>query len=211
MIAGVITVVLAYFLGSISSSILIGHMFGVDDIRKHGSGNAGSTNVLRIIGKKAAAMTFICDFLKGVVPVAVVKLFVKDSTLTFMLLSSFAVVIGHIFPIYFGFKGGKGVATSFGAVIAISVATGIFWIPFALFGVWLVVVFLTRYVSLGSVIVFAAYPVLVAVLFKGLEMADYIQYVVFAVAIGLLGIIMHRKNIGRLISGTESKIGQKAK
>ena len=102
-------------------------------------------------------------------------------------------------------------ATSFGAVIAMSVLTDKVWIPLALFGVWLVVVIITRYVSLGSVIVFAVYPVLVAVFFRGMTDFDYISYVAFAVLVGALGIIMHRKNIRRLIKGRESKIGQKAK
>ena len=120
-------------------------------------------------------------------------------------------VIGHIFPAYFSFKGGKGVATSFGAVIAMSVLTNKVWIPLALFGIWLVVVIITRYVSLGSVIVFALYPVLVSVFFRNMQAFDYATYIAFAVLVGGLGIFMHRKNIKRLIKGKESKIGQKVK
>ena len=153
----------------------------------------------------------MCDFLKGIIPVIVAHYVCPEHKFVFVLLSAFMAVIGHIFPAYFGFKGGKGVATSFGAVIAISVLTGKFWIPFVLFGIWLLVVIITRYVSLGSVIVFALYPIMVAVLFTNFKTSEYVSYIVFAVAIALLGIVKHRRNIKRLIKGTESKIGQKAK
>ena len=211
MFIGFCIVAFSYFLGSISTSILIAKMFGVKDIRKHGSGNAGSTNVLRTVGKKAAALTFLGDFLKGVIPVIVSYFVCQEYKVQFALLSAMMAVIGHIFPAYFSFKGGKGVATSFGAVIALSALTGKIWIPLALFGIWLLVVIITRYVSLGSVIVFAVYPILVAVFCIKMPLEDYISYIIFGVAVGTLGIVMHRKNIKRLIKGTESKIGQKAK
>ncbi|MDP4119307.1 MAG: glycerol-3-phosphate 1-O-acyltransferase PlsY [Bacillota bacterium] len=206
---GILAVIASYFLGSVSSSILIGHMFGVEDIRKHGSGNAGSTNVLRTIGKKAAALTFVSDVLKGVIPIVVINLFWTQHKLLFMTCAGAAVVLGHIFPAYFGFKGGKGVATSFGVVIAMSPCTGIWWIPLLLFGIWLVVVLITRYVSLASVAVMALYPVVISVLFRGLPVFEYVNYIMFTAFIGVLSIFMHRKNIGRLMHGTESKIGKK--
>ena len=211
MLIGITLSAFAYFLGSISFSILIAKMFGVTDIRKHGSGNAGSTNVLRVAGKKAAALTFICDFLKGVVPVVAAHFICPEYNFQFVLISAFMSIIGHIFPAYFNFKGGKGVATSFGAVIAMSVLTNKLWIPLALFGVWLIVVIITRYVSLGSVIVFALYPVLVGFFFANMSPVYYFSYLFFAVLVGALGIFMHRKNIKRLLRGRESKIGQKVK
>ncbi len=211
MIIGIVLCMVAYLLGSVSFSILISSFFGVKDIRNHGSGNAGSTNVLRTVGKKAAAMTLLCDVLKGVLPVVIAFFVCAEHKLQFMLLSAFSAIIGHIYPVFFGFRGGKGVATSFGAVIAISVATGKFWIPLVLLLVWLIIVIITRYVSLGSVVVFAAYPICVALFLKELSVIDYVWYIAFAVLAGFLGIFKHRKNIARLLSGTESKIGQKAK
>lgn len=212
MLIGITVAVFAYFLGSINFSIIISKMFGVKDIRKHGSGNAGSTNVLRTVGKKAAALTFLFDFLKGIIPVIAAHYICKENRFQFELAAAFMAVIGHIYPAYFGFKGGKGVATSFGAVIAISVLTCKFWIPFVLLGIWLVIVVITKYVSLGSVIAFAVYPVMVVLLFGNvMDRVNYVSYIVFAVMVALLGIVKHRNNIKRLIKGKEAKIGQKAK
>lgn len=211
MLIGITVAVLAYFLGSVSFSILVAKAFGVQDIRKHGSGNAGSTNVLRTVGKKAAAITFLCDFLKGVIPVLAAYFVCVDRKLQFMLAAGFMAIIGHIFPIFFNFKGGKGVATSFGVVIAMSAVTNNIWIPLALLGVWLVVVIFTRYVSLGSVLVFVLYPITVASFCRSLNIEDYVSYIIFAILVACLGVVMHRKNIKRLVTGTESKIGQKTK
>lgn len=209
MTESVVLIILSYILGSISFSILISAVFGISDIRKHGSGNAGATNVLRTVGKKAALLTFLCDVLKGILPV-VAAYFLKVPFQA-MLLSAFAAIAGHIFPVFFGFKGGKGVSTSFGAVIAISVITGTKWMLLTLICVWLVTVIITRYVSLGSVLVYGIYPVLIIAFFKSDFFRDYISFCAFAVATAVLGIYMHRKNIVRLINKTESKIGQKAK
>ena len=202
MIKGIFIVIFAYLLGSINNSIVVGHMFGVKDIREQGSGNAGSTNVLRIIGIEAAALTFAGDVLKGVIAPLIAYYFC-DKSLTWTLAAGYAAVFGHVFPLYFGFKGGKGVATSFGAVLTISVLTGKFYIPLILLAVFIVVVAVSRYVSLGSVLVMAAYPIIIAFLFKG----NY-TYLVFAVLTALTGILKHKKNIIRLAGGTESKIGE---
>ncbi|MBQ3054144.1 MAG: glycerol-3-phosphate 1-O-acyltransferase PlsY [Clostridia bacterium] len=211
MITGIIFTLIAYLLGSINSSILIGHLFGVEDIRKHGSGNAGSTNVLRTIGIKAAALTFLFDVLKGVIPVVLAHFICMQNGFLFMLTSAFAVVIGHIFPVFFGFKGGKGVATSLGAITMVSIYSGVWWITPVLLLIWIGIVLFTRYVSLGSVLVFGLYPLIVATTFINDMDINYIFYTVFAFLLGGMGIFMHRKNIERLIAGTESKIGQKAK
>ena len=211
MLLGIIITIAAYFLGSVSFSILVGHLFGVDDIRKYGSGNAGSTNVLRTVGKKAALITFILDVLKGVIPVVLSGMICGEYKLYFMLLSGFAAIIGHIFPVFFQFKGGKGVATSFGVVSAVSIYTGIWQLPVLLLAVWLVTVILTRYVSLGSVIVFGAYPFGVAAFADKTNTNEYIFYIVFGVFVALIGIVKHRANIKRLINKTESKIGEKVK
>ncbi len=202
MFKGIIAVIFSYLLGSINNSIIVGHMFGVKDIREHGSGNAGSTNVLRTIGVKAATLTFIGDVLKGVIAPLLTYYFC-DKNLPWVFAAGYSTILGHVFPLFFGFKGGKGVATSFGAVLVISILTGKFYIPLILLAVFIAVVLLTRYVSLGSVLVMAAYPFIVGFIFKG----DY-AYLVFAVLIAFTGIIKHKKNILRLINGNESKIGK---
>lgn len=199
----------SYLLGSVNSSILIGHLFGVKDIREHGSGNAGATNVLRTIGKKAAALTFLFDVLKGVIAVllaVLLNLALKEPQQYFLYLAGLFVVVGHIFPVFFKFKGGKGVATSFGVVIIMSILTGCPWLPLALFGIFFILVLLTRYVSLGSVLSVLSYPVFIIFLYT-----NDLFYIAYALLTAALVIFMHRKNIVRLCKGSESKIGEKKK
>ncbi len=205
----VVLVLISYLLGSVSFSIIVGHMFGVEDIRKHGSGNAGSTNVLRTIGKKAAAITFICDVVKGVIPVLAGYFFFKDARLIHMTAAGLSVIVGHVFPVFYGFRGGKGIATSFGVVCALCPCTGKWWLPFVLFGIWLIVVLFSRMVSLASVTVMAVYPFIILFLFGSYDTRDQIIYVTFAVLVALLCIFKHKSNIIRIIKGTESKLGKK--
>ena len=130
--------------------------------------------------------------------------FLCDKSIPWVLAAGYAAIFGHVFPLFFGFKGGKGVATSLGAVITISILTGKFYIPLILLLVFIVIVAAFRYVSLGSVLVMAAYPFIVAFVFRG----NY-AYLVFAVLTALTGILKHKKNIERLLNGTESKLGKK--
>ena len=203
-IAAVIAGIVAYLLGSINSSILVGKLFGVTDIRQHGSGNAGTTNTLRTIGAKAAALVFVGDILKGVVAVLLARLIAfllqVDNSIA-VLAAAFLVVLGHNYPLYFGFKGGKGIATSAAVILMIDPLIGICVFVFAI-----LVMLITRYVSVGSIAAAVAFPAAVAIWHH-----DNIPYLVFAIAIGLLAILRHKENIKRLIKGTESKLGAKKK
>ena len=197
-------IVLAYLLGSIPSAVWIGKKYYGIDIREHGSKNAGTTNMLRVLGRRAAAPVFALDFLKGFVAVTVVELLQYDELIgpndiiNLKIAAVVAAVLGHIFPIFAGFRGGKGVATLVGAV------TGIYP-PAALlcFGVWVVVLMISHYVSLSSMIAGCCFPVftLISPKVNGSK-----AFVVFSFVIAVLLIVTHRKNIRRLREGTESKI-----
>lgn len=197
-------ILIAYLLGSIPSAVWIGKKYYGIDIREHGSKNAGTTNMLRVLGKRAALPVFALDFLKGFVAVTLIELLKYDDNISDMwlinikIIAVFAAVLGHIFPIFAGFRGGKGVATLVGAV------TGIYP-PVALlcFGVWLVVLMISHYVSLSSMTAGCCFPVFTLVSPK---VNESIPFVVFSFVIAILLIWTHRKNIERLKAGTESKI-----
>ncbi len=199
--------VMAYLLGSIPSAVWIGKRFYGVDVREHGSKNAGATNTLRVLGKRAALPVFILDLLKGFVAVSLVGLIrfsdhyaqIDDNELIIIKIAIvFIAVLGHVFPIFAKFKGGKGVATLVGAVAGI-------YPPVVLmcFGVWLIVFVLTHYVSLSSMIGGACFPIFASMLTRTKGSTTFI---VFAAIIAVLLIVTHRKNIKRLIDGTESKI-----
>ena len=197
-------IVLAYLLGSIPSAVWIGKKYYGIDIREHGSKNAGTTNMLRVLGRRAAAPVFALDFLKGFVAVTVIELLQYDDLIgqndiiNLKIGAVAAAVLGHIFPVFAGFRGGKGVATLVGAV------TGIYP-PAALlcFGVWVVVLMISHYVSLSSMIAGCCFPIftLISPKVNGSK-----AFVVFSFVIAVLLIVTHRKNIKRLREGTESKI-----
>lgn len=202
--------IFAYILGSIPSAVWIGKRYYGIDIREHGSKNAGTTNMLRVLGKRAAIPVFILDFFKGFLAVTLVGMLRYDPDISsawiinFKILGVFAAVIGHIYPIFANFKGGKGVATLVGAV------TGIYpSIVLVCFGVWLVVFLFSNYVSLASMTAGCSFPVLV-MFHATTEHSRYndisVTFIVFSVAIAFLLIWSHRKNIERLKNGTESKI-----
>lgn len=196
--------IIAYLLGSIPSAVWIGKKYYGIDIREHGSKNAGTTNMLRVLGRRAAAPVFALDFLKGFVAVTVIELMQYDDLIghndiiNLKIGAVVAAVLGHIFPIFAGFRGGKGVATLVGAV------TGIYP-PAALlcFGVWIVVLMISHYVSLSSMIAGCCFPVftLISPKVNGSK-----AFVVFSFIIAILLLVTHRKNIKRLREGTESKI-----
>ena len=162
----IVIAIIAYLIGSISFSVIISKKMAGFDVREKGSGNAGSTNVLRSVGKKAAAITLVCDILKGVVAILIAVILgniVKELNGALLVqVASIAVVIGHTFPIFFGFKGGKGVATSLGVLLLINWQIGLICLVFAL-----VIMALTRMVSAGSVLAAILFPVLT--LFIGQE------------------------------------------
>ncbi len=191
---------IAYLLGSINTSIIVSKLMGKSDIRNFGSGNAGVTNTLRVMGKAAALLVVIGDFLKGVVAVLVAKYaylyfnIVGDEMLAQYFAALF-VILGHIYPLYFGFKGGKGIMTGVATIFVLD------WeIAVILLLIFVAVFALTRYVSLGSCISSAMYPVLVYMFHSSDR-----YFIALAVAVAVLAIYKHRTNIQRLIRGTESK------
>ena len=187
--------VFAYLLGSVSSAIVIARLFGLRDPRQVGSGNPGATNILRYGGKKAAALTLLGDVLKGVVPVLVAHaLAVEVSVLALVMLAAF---LGHVFPVFHGFKGGKGVATAFGALIALNL-----WVGLLLVASWLVVALVTRYSSLSAITVSVLAPFYVWWLTQSLVL------IAATTVMTLLLLWRHRGNIQKLIAGTETKIGR---
>jgi glycerol-3-phosphate acyltransferase PlsY len=210
----------AYLLGSIPFGLLLARAHG-KDLRKIGSGNIGATNVARALGRKWAYACFALDVLKGLIPMlATLTLFNKLSThiqnerlhiLVFWWLAvGCAAILGHVFPVYLKFKGGKGVATSFGVALGL-------WPYYTIcamiaIAVWAVVVSIWRYVSLASVIASVTFPlvlILLIVLKAGWEFTHLWPLVIAAMAIPLMVVIRHRENIKRLLSGTESKIRRK--
>lgn len=200
-----ISAVVGYLLGSINGAVLISKIFCGSDIRTHGSGNAGTTNMLRTFGKKAAAGTFLVDLLKGVVAALLCGFFVRfvghhiGYDIGACVGGAFA-ILGHNWPLYFGFKGGKGVLTSFAVLVVLAPLSAL-----CALGVFILVVAISRYVSLGSILAALTLPVWIW-LFMGIVPVFYLG--VFA---AVLLIARHHANIGRLIHGTESKLGQKTK
>lgn len=199
----------AYLLGSVNTSILISHMYGTD-IRTHGSGNAGATNTLRVLGKKAAAFVVLGDVAKGVLAVALGGFLMKlsanlgirvyQNSELYCCAAGFFAILGHNFPLYFKGKGGKGILTS-AAVIAVLQPV----VFVCLIGLFLIVVLVTRYVSLGSVCA-AAVLILLPWFYPGTE---HLPFLVFGICAGGLAIFMHRGNLKRLAQGTEPKLGEK--
>lgn len=204
MIAYIIVAIIAYLLGSISFSVLISKKMAGFDVREKGSGNAGTTNVLRSVGKKAAIITLICDVLKGVVAILVACLvtkIVKDINSSLLVqVAGIAVIIGHTFPIFFGFKGGKGIATSLGVLLVTNWNIGLICLVFAL-----VLMILTKMVSLGSIAAAILFPVLVTFMPSNAYIVEG-NYVIYSVILAVLVVFNHRSNVKRLLTGTENKL-----
>jgi glycerol-3-phosphate acyltransferase PlsY len=182
-------VLLSYFVGTISPAILLGRIYGVD-VRSQGSGNAGTTNVLRVIGKKAAVITLMVDISKGFLVVAFAKPFAGSA---FAMLCGIAVLCGHIWPLFFEFKGGKGVATALGVILAFDFRMGLMLLILAL-----ILILLSMRVSVGALAAAAAFPAFV-----------YAMHPVYFVPSLLMAAIIwfkHRQNIGRICRGEEPKL-----
>lgn len=207
MAAYIIIAIIAYAIGSISFSVIFSKKIAGFDVREKGSGNAGSTNVLRTVGKKAAILTLICDILKGVVAILIALLvgnIVKDIDKALLVqIAAIAVVIGHTFPIFFGFKGGKGVATSLGVLLMINWQIGLICLVFAL-----VIMALTRMVSAGSVLAAILFPVLTLFIGKEYFIVPG-NYLIFSIIMALIVAFNHRSNIKRILTGTENRISFK--
>lgn len=205
MIILIIAILSAYLLGSIPASYIIAKVFRGIDVRKHGSGNVGATNVLRTAGKGPAILALTCDILKGVLAVtALSRFFYRFSIITdyesLQILLGFVAIAGHIWSVFLRFKGGKGVATSAGVLLILCPkALGIAGI------VWFGVVIISKYVSLASISASIALPIVVAL------QAGSIRLVVFTITLCLISCYKHRSNIIRLINGEEARIGERAK
>lgn len=214
MIENIIVLIIAYLIGSVNFSVLISKRVAGFDVREKGSGNAGSTNVLRSVGKGAAVITLICDILKGVVAISIAIIIgniIKNSNKELLVqIAGIAVVIGHTFPIFFGFKGGKGVATSLGIILMSNWQIGLICLVFAL-----VLMALTRMVSLGSCGAAILFPVLTLFINENYmvlsEGKSGNTYLIYSVILAIIILFNHRSNIQRMLNGTENKIGERSK
>ena len=204
----IIVTIIAYLIGSINFSIIISKKMAGFDVREKGSGNAGTTNMLRSVGKRAAALTLICDILKGVIAIVIaiiVGAIIKNSDKALLVqLAAIAVVIGHTFPIFFGFKGGKGVATSLGVLLLVNWQIGLICLVFAI-----VLMALTRMVSVGSVGAAILYPVLVLFINTNYTVSEGSGYFIFSILLAAIVAFNHRANIKRILEGKENKISFK--
>ena len=197
-----ILIILAYLIGSIPTAIIVSKAFFNIDIREYGSGNMGATNTFRVLGPKFGTIVMVGDMLKGILAVALYNLLPYYLTneldrTNLMIGLGLAAVLGHIYPIWASFRGGKGVATLFGMVLAIQPIVAINCV-----GVFLLVLYLTRYVSLSSILAGVALPICVLWIYNEQE----VFYRVFAVAVACLIVLTHQKNISRLLKGNEGRV-----
>lgn len=195
-------VILAYLIGSVPTSVWVSKHFFEIDIRDYGSGNAGATNTYRVLGPKWGTVVMAADMIKGIIAVKLALLLPEyaDSEVRLQNLQTIlglAAVIGHIFPIWAEFRGGKGVATLFGLVLGISP-----WTALSCVGIFILVLYLTRFVSLSSILASIAFPIFILVIFN----VENPIYRIFAIAVALMVVLTHQKNIGRLFKGNESKV-----
>lgn len=215
--------VIAYLLGSVNTSIIVGRLYGID-IRKEGSGNAGLTNTLRTLGKRAALVVLVGDILKGVISIMIAKIMAPVLTMAIpigeeiimhpvvktelaMQVAGIAVILGHIFPVFYGFKGGKGVLTSIVVILMTQWQVGL-----ACMGLFLVIVLLTRYVSLGSILAAFACPFFLIAFEQYIPvevMSNVFSWILFDVILASIIIVKHRGNLVRLFKNTERKIFEK--
>lgn len=194
---GVLLIIFGYVLGSVPTGLLVARAYGAD-VRKVGSGNTGTANVLRSAGKTAALLTLVGDIIKGLAPVVIARLLVGDDWIVAG--TALAVVVGHCWPVFLRFRGGKGVAPGAGTNVALAPLVGL-----GLFALWWVVAFAGRYTSLAAVVVTLATPL--AFWLTGQPAA----YMLYTVVGGAVVLWRHRENIKALIKGEERKVGQKAK
>jgi glycerol-3-phosphate acyltransferase PlsY len=201
LIFKVLLLIVAYLIGSIPSAVWIGRRFYGVDVREHGSGNAGFSNAVRVLGWRAGLPVFLIDVLKGYIAVSLVRLtqlYIPGTAdfVNFQLMLGAATVLGHIFPIYVGFKGGKGVATLLGLLLAIQPEPTLICI-----GIFGVVFLTTRYVSLSSMIAGISFPILIIFVFQ----TTISSLVVFSMIVSILLLLTHQKNIERLLNREESR------
>ena len=206
----ILLLIIGYFIGNIETGYIFGKLNKMD-IRNYGSGNAGATNTLRVLGPKAGLIVFLGDFCKSLIPCLVVRFIFRDNvslSYVYMLYIGLGVVLGHNFPFYLGFKGGKGVASTAGIIMALD-----YRIAFVCLAVFILIVAVTRYVSLASMVVMIIFigmsHMFVKTDYGFTDGSSTMEFRLLVVIIGFLSIFMHRANIKRLLNGTENKIGKK--
>jgi glycerol-3-phosphate acyltransferase PlsY len=193
--AFVVALLLAYLMGSIPFGVVVGKLFYHVDVREHGSGNVGTTNVFRVLGKKAGTVVLVCDMLKGYIPAFIAAYFLRETDPWLVIVIAAAPVVGHMYSVFLKGRGGKGVATGAGVVIAlIPLAGGIIAV------VWVLLILTTRYVSLASLVATLLVPVFV------IALGDPLPYLIAAVLVTVGIFWAHRGNISRLAHGTESRV-----
>jgi len=192
-----IFIIIAYLIGALPSSVWIGEYFYDTDVREHGSGNAGATNTFRVLGKKAGTIVLILDILKAWVAVTTLSYFADNQSIEFKLALGLVAVLGHIFPIYTGFRGGKGIASLLGVIIAIQPMAALLSM-----GIFLITLLISRFVSLSSMLAACAFP---ALLYFYFEETNH-SLIIFSVMVAVLVIFTHKKNIERLFNKEESKV-----
>ena len=206
MVESAIIAIVAYLIGSINFSVILSRKMAGFDVREKGSGNAGTTNMLRSVGKKAAAITLVCDILKGVVAILIAmlmnKIFKDSNGALLVQIAGVAVILGHTFPIFFKFKGGKGVATSLGVLIMSNWQIVLICLVFAL-----ILIILTQMVSVGSIAAAILYPVLTLFIPQNYIIPG--NYIIYSVILAVIIVFNHRENVKRLLSGTENRISFK--
>lgn len=206
MVEVIVMAIVAYLIGSINFSVILSKKMAGFDVREKGSGNAGTTNMLRTVGKKGAAITLICDILKGVVAILIAILIGKmvegSNGALLVQVAGVAVILGHTFPIFFKFKGGKGVATSLGVLIMSNWQIGLICLVFAL-----ILIVLTQMVSVGSIAAAILYPVLTLFIPQNYIVPG--SYLIYSIVLAVLIVFNHRENVKRLLNGTENKISFK--
>jgi len=196
IVPAIVSVIIAYLVGSVSTAILVCRLMGLPDPRESGSGNPGATNVLRVGGKLPAILTLLGDALKGLLPVAIAGLIVPHPpTVAAVALAAF---LGHLYPVFFDFRGGKGVATALGALFGLSMQIGLIAA-----GIWLLVCLVFRISSLAALLTFAMAPVI-------LFISGHSEFAVVYIVIAAFLFYTHRQNIQRLLNGTEPRVGKSA-
>jgi len=199
---------IGYALGSISFSVIFSRKFAGFDLREKGSGNAGSTNALRTAGKKVGAITLVCDILKGLVAILLAiligNIFKYENIAVLVQIAAVAAIIGHTFPIFFEFRGGKGVATSLGVLLLVNWKIGLICLIFAL-----ILMAVTKIVSIGSISAAILFPILVLFIRDGFIVEG--NYFIFSIILALIVVFNHRSNIKKLVDGTENKLSFKKK
>ncbi len=217
----IIALIVGYFFGLFNTGYIYGKMKGID-IREHGSGNAGTTNAMRVLGKKAGIMTYAGDMLKAMISGCLMRFVFcgmildtsDDFAFLIMMYTCFGVILGHNFPFYMGFKGGKGIAASSG-VIGATLDIRMWLISIAVFAL---VVFVTKYVSVGSMVLLVSFFIQIVVFTQfdmlwgmGSNSEFLIECYILVLLLAILSVIRHKANIVRLMNGTENKVGQKKK